>query len=369
MENKITKTDKTLIADSTYKQLLSEIGQVIAEGRKQVLKAVNTTMLQMYWSIGRHIVEYEQNGELRAQYGRSLLSSISKDLTEQYGTGFNRNNLQYMRKLYLAFPNCTTLSCKLSWSHYIEILKSDDPLEISFYIRQCEEEQWSVRALKRQMDSMLFQRLALSKDKEGVLQLAKEGHVFNKPEDLLHDPYVLEFLQMPEQNKYKEDELEQKICENMKDFLLEMGKGFAFIKSQYHIALAGRHFHCDLVFYHCILKCYVLIDLKRGEIQHEDIGQMNLYLNYFKHEVCQSDDNPPVGIILGAKKDEIVMEYALEGITNNLFAARYQLYLPKREDFQAQMDHILQQEEKENDIVEGINEGVNEGVNEGINLR
>lgn len=346
MENEIIKTEEAQPMNGAYKQLLTDIGQLIANGRKQVLSAVNTTMLQMYWGIGQHIVEYEQNGEIRAQYGKSLLSTISKDLTQLYGSGFNRNNLQYMRKLYMAFPNCTTLSCKLSWSHYIELLKADDPLEIAFYMRQCEQDQWSVRVLKRQMNSMLFQRLALSKDKEGVLQLAQGGNGVKQPEDLLRDPYVLEFLQLPEKPKYTEGDLEQKICENMKDFLLELGKGFAFIKSQYPINMAGRHFRCDLVFYHCILKCYVLIDLKRGEIQHEDIGQMNLYLNYFKHEVCQPDDNPPIGIVLGAKKDEVVMEYALEGITNNLFAARYQLYLPKREDFQARMDYIMQQENK-----------------------
>ena len=194
---------------------------------------------------------------------------------------------------------------------------------------------------------MLFQRLSLSTDKQGVLQLAKEGQTIEEPQDLLRDPYVLEFLHLPELPKYKEGELEKKILENMKMFLLELGKGFAFVREQYPIHLAGRHFHCDLVFYHCILKCYVLIDLKRNEIQHEDIGQMNLYVNYFKHEVCQSDDNPPIGIVLGAKKDEVVMEYAMEGITNQLFAARYQLYLPKREDFQARMDQLLADEEKE----------------------
>ena len=227
MENEIIKTEEIQPTIGAYKQLLTDIGQLIANGRKQVLSTVNTAMLQMYWGIGQHIVEYEQNGELRAQYGKSLLSTISKDLTQLYGSGFNRNNLQYMRKLYMAFPNCTTLSCKLSWSHYIELLKADDPLEIAFYMRQCEQEQWSVRILKRQMNSMLFQRLALSKDKEGVLQLAQEGNIINQPEDLLRDPYVLEFLQLPEKPKYTEGDLEQKICENMKDFLLEIGKGFS----------------------------------------------------------------------------------------------------------------------------------------------
>lgn len=330
-----------------YEGLIDSIGSLITESRQQVVSTVNNTMLKMYWGIGKYIVEFEQKGETRAQYGKALLITISKDLTERFGAGFNRNNLQYMRKLYNAYPNCTTLSCKLSWSHYIEILKAEDPLEITFYTKQCELEQWTVRQLKRQMDSMLFQRLALSTDKKEVLKLAKDGYQVEAPHDILHDPYVLEFLQMPELPQYKEGDLEKRICENMKMFLLEMGKGFAFIKEQYPINMAGRHFRCDLVFYHCILKCYVLIDLKRNEIKHEDIGQMNLYLNYFKHEVCQPDDNPPVGIVLGAKKDEVVMEYALEGISNHLFAARYQLFLPKREEFQARIDQLMSEDSRQ----------------------
>lgn len=331
---------------SDYVQLLDSIGQLIAEGRQRVMRTVNTTMLTMYWGIGKHIVEFELQGADRAQYGSKLLLNLSHDLTERFGKGFRRSDITYMRKLYKAFPIFQTLSEKLSWSHYIEILKADDPLEISFYVKQCEQEHWSVRQLKRQMDAMLFHRLAVSTDKHGVLKLAKEGQTTTEPKDILRDPYILDFLQLPAEPRYTEDDLEKRIVENMKSFLLELGKGFAFVGEQYPIHLAGRHFHVDLVFYHCILKCYVLIDLKRNEIQHEDIGQMNLYLNYFKHEVCQPDDNLPIGIVLGAKKDEVVMEYALEGITNQLFTARYQLYLPKREDFQARMDLLLANEDK-----------------------
>lgn len=337
---------ETTKANSEYAQLLDSIGQLIADGRRQVARALNTTMLTVYWGIGKHIVEYELQGADRAQYGSKLLQKLSHDLTERFGTGFRRSDITYMRKLYKAFPIFQTLSEKLSWSHYIEILKADDPLEISFYVKQCEQEYWSVRQLKRQMDSMLFQRLALSTDKQGVMQLAQKGQTVTEAKDILRDPYVLEFLQLPQQPLYKEGELEKQILENMKSLLLELGKGFAFIREQYPIHLGGRHFRCDLVFYHCILKCYVLIDLKRNEIQHEDIGQMNLYLNFFKHEVCQPDDNPPIGIVLGAKKDEVLLEYAMEGISNQLFAARYQLYLPKREDFQERMEQILRNEEE-----------------------
>ena len=246
-----------------------------------------------------------------------------------------------MRKLYLAFPKCGTLSHKLSWSHYYEILKCDDPLEMQFYLKQCVKEGWKVRELKRQMKSALFQRLALSTDKEGVLALANEGHQVMTPQDIIRDPFVLEFTGLPQKKRYKETELETALKTNMEQFLLELGRGFAFIGRQYVMPIGSRQFKVDLVFYHCILKCYVLIDLKRAEIKHNDIGQMNLYLNYFNTEICQPDDNPPIGIVLGAKKDELLMEYALQGITNHLFAARYQLYLPKREELQAQLDKLL----------------------------
>lgn len=199
-----------------------------------------------------------------------------------------------------------------------------------------------MRELKRQMKSALFQRLALSTDKAGVLALANEGHQVLTPQDIIHGPYVLEFTGLPIKKRYKESDLETALKANMETFLLELGRGFAFIGRQYNMQIGSRRFKVDLVFYHCILKCYVLIDLKRAEIKHSDIGQMNLYLNYFKTEICQSDDNPPIGIVLGAKKDELLMEYALQDTTNQLFAAKYQLYLPKREELQAQLDRLLE---------------------------
>ena len=202
-----------------------------------------------------------------------------------------------------------------------------------------------VRELKRQMKSCLFQRLALSTDKAGVLALANDGHQVQTPQDIIRDPFVLEFAGLPKQKRYKESDLEKALKDHMEQFLLEMGRGFAFVGRQYSMQIGSRQFKVDLVFYHCILKCYVLIDLKRAEIKHGDIGQMNLYLNYFKTEVCQPDDNPPIGIVLGARKDELLMEYALEGISNQLFVARYQLYLPKREELQAQLDQLLDEAE------------------------
>jgi predicted nuclease of restriction endonuclease-like (RecB) superfamily len=325
-----------------YNRLINEIGELLAKGREQAGKVVNTILVQTYWQIGRHIVEYEQGGNEKAEYGTFLFEKLSKDLSKQYGKGFSRSNLLYMRKLYLYFPKSETLSNVLSWSHYFEILRTDNELEISFYVKQCELENWSVRELKRQINSMLFHRLALGKDKAGIIELSKQGQETNKATDILKDPYVLEFLDMPEQTMYLESELEDKLISNLQHFLLELGKGFTFEKRQYRISIGGKHFYVDLVFYHRILKCFVLIDLKRGEVTHQDIGQMNLYLNYFKKEVNTEGDNPPIGIVLGAYKDHILVEYATENITNHLFVSKYQLYLPDKKQLQAELEKLLE---------------------------
>lgn len=326
-----------------YGQLVSDIGTLLSDARKQLAMAVNNVLVETYWHIGKHIVEYEQNGNERAEYGSGLLNRLSHDLTERYGRGFSKSNILYMRKFYMVFPKSETVSHLLSWSHYFEILKLDDPLEISFYVRKCENAHWSVRELKRQRDSMLFHRLALSKDKAGVLELANKGIELQKAEDILHDPYVLEFAGLPDMIQYKEGDLEESLMQNMSRFLLELGKGFAFFGRQYRISLGGRHMYVDLVFYNVILKCFVLIDLKRGEVKHEDIGQMNLYLNYFRHEVSGEDDNEPIGIVLGTAGDRLTMQYAMEGISNQLFVSRYQLYLPSREQLEDELSRLLQQ--------------------------
>ena len=329
-----------------YSQLIDNIGTLVITARDNVARQVNTSMLDTYWHIGRYIVEFEQKGEAKAEYGQGLLERLSRDLTQVYGRGFSRSNLTYMRKFYLTFQIRETVSHKLSWGHYFELLKIDDELERNFYIRQCEQDQWNVRELKRQMKSMLFHRLALSRRKEEVLELSREGQVVQEPRDLLKDPFVWEFVDLPEKRVMLENDLEEEIVNKLGDFILEMGKGFGLIRRQYPIPINGKIFHCDLVFYHAVLKCYVLIDLKRGEIEHEDIGQMNFYINYFRHEVCQPDDNPPVGIVIGARKDDLVMQYAMEGISNQLFAAKYQLFLPKREDLQKRLDMLLDETDR-----------------------
>lgn len=328
-----------------YHDLVSTIGELLAQGREQAGRAINTILVQTYWQIGRHIVEFEQGGKVKSEYGSELLDRLSKDLTLKFGKGFSRSNLYQIRQFYLRFPKIQTVSGQLSWSHYTEILKVDNELEISFYTKQCEKENWSVRELKRQMKSMLFHRLALSKDKKWVLEIAEQGAEILKPVDIIKDPYVFEFLGIPQQSQYKEGDLEEKLIQNLEQFLLELGKGFAFIGRQYRISLGNRHFFVDLVFYHRILKCFVLIDLKRGEIEHHDIGQMNLYLNYFAKEENVEGDNPPIGIVLGAYKDHILVEYATENISNQLFVSKYQLYLPEKAQLSAELEKLLEGEE------------------------
>jgi predicted nuclease of restriction endonuclease-like (RecB) superfamily len=329
------------IQSTGYKELIAGIGSLLALGREKAAQQVSSILVQTYWEIGRYIVEYEQLGNIKAEYGTQLFDRLSRDLTEAYGKGFSRSNLFQIRSLYGRFPIVQTLSGQLSWSHYTELLKSENELEIQFYAKQAEKEKWSVRELKRQMKSMLFHRLALSTDKDGVLKLAKEGHEVNQPEDLIKDPFVLEFLNIPEQQQYFENDLEQRLITNLQQFLLELGKGFAFIARQYRMSIGGKHFRLDLLFYHRILKCFVLIDLKRGEIDHNDIGQMNLYLNYFKKEESSDGDNEPVGIILGTKKNHLLVEYATASITNKVLLAKYQLYLPDKTQLESALNKLL----------------------------
>ena len=328
-------------SDQAYLDLLKGVGTALNRGRQTIASALNSTMIHTYWEIGREIVEFEQKGHVKAEYGTELFKRLSRDLTERYGKGFSHSNLIYIRKLYLENPKSQTLSDKLSWSHYVELLKIDDPLERQFYRHECEEAHWGVRELKRQMKSMLFHRLALSTDKEKVLLFAQKGEVIEKPEDILRDPYVFEFTGLPLYADYSEGELEDSLYDHLSRFLLELGKGFAFIGRQQKLLISGRIYKVDLVFYHRILKCFVLIDLKRGEVTHEDVGQMNFYLNYFREEMNTPGDTEPIGIILGAYQDKVVMKYALQNITNQLFVSKYQLYLPDREQLEAEFQRFM----------------------------
>lgn len=328
-----------------YQLLVATIGEILHTARIKAAVHINSLLVQTYWQIGKYIVEFEQKGAQKAEYGTKIFDKLSKDLTEQYGKGFGRSNLLYIRKLYIKYPISGTLSHQLNWSIYYELLKIDNDLERSFYEKQCALENWSVRELKRQKEAALFHRLALSKDKEGVMKLAKEGLIVEKPEDMLRQPYVLEFLKIPENHLYTESELEKKLIAHLQTFLLELGKGFAFVGRQYRITLDNTHFFVDLVFYHIKLKCYVLIDLKRGKADHADVGQMNMYLNYFIKEMNEENDNPPVGIILAAEKEHVMIEYAMGNLLNQLFVSKYQLYLPDKKLLEEQLNKLLAENE------------------------
>jgi len=311
-------------------ELTKSIQLLVEERKKQISRNVNNEILLTYWEIGRLIVNKETKNNIDQKSSRALILDLSKVLSIQIGKGYNRSNLTYMRLFYIKYP--------------IEFLKIEDALERGFYEKQSTLEKWSVRELRRQKDSALFQRLALSKDKEGILKLSQQGQIIDNEEDLVKDPYVLEFLGLPEKSRYTEKQLESKIIENLQKFLLELGKGFAFVGSQYRITLNNTHFYVDLVFYHRILKCFVIIDLKIGEVKHTDIGQMNMYLNYFKEEENVENDNPPIGIILAASKDEIMVRYATGGLSNKLFVSKYQTYLPEKDLLQKRVRKILEEE-------------------------
>ena len=341
MSKDITTTDGT----NTLQPLIDNISMAINDARRKVASHINATMTQTYWQIGKYIVEYEQGGQAKVAYGTSTLTELSHQLTARFGRGFSRPNLVNMRKFYLAYPNCQTVSDNLTWSHIGELIKIDDNLERSFYEKECIAQKWDVRTLRRQMSSALYLRLAASKDKEGVLALAKEGITIQKPEAVVRDSYTLEFLGIQEDYHYSETLLEQRIIDNLQMFLLEMGKGFTFVKRQYPISVNNRHYHCDLVFYHRILRCFVLIDLKRDGVQHEDIGQMNMYLGYFAKEENQPDDNPPIGIILSHYKDDLMVEYATYGLNTNLFVSKYELYLPDTERLRQIVGKIVEEDE------------------------
>lgn len=326
-----------------YNSLIRDIGMLLEQGRIQAYKSLNSILTNSYWSIGKKIIEFEQDGKTRAEYGKKLLSYLSQDLKQAYGKGFSRSNLQYMRLFYICYPDLPDASGKLTWSHIVELLGVSYNLARGFYEKQCIKEKWSTRELSRQINSMLFERIALSKDKKSILKLAEKGQIFEKGYDLLKEPYILEFLGIPENNQYSEKELEQKIIDNLQMFLLELGKGFTFVKRQFRVTLDNEHYYVDLVFYHRILKCFVLIDLKIGKVKHTDIGQMNMYLNYFKAEEGSVEDNEPIGLILSAEKNDIVVKYALGSISNQLFVSKYQLYLPKKEDLEEEVRKLLEE--------------------------
>jgi len=324
----------------------SQIVDLLQTARNNVVHTINQTMVTTYFEIGRKIVEEEQNGKDRAEYGKRLLKDLSKVLTSEFGKGFSVTNIQQMRSFYLSYQKQQTLSVKsentnqqtlsvdfkLSWSHYLKLMRIDDETERKFYEIEAAKNNWSVRELERQYDSALYTRLVLSRDKEKVKELSKKGLLVKKPRDAVKDPYILEFLGLPEYSLFSESQLEQELIDKLEHFLLELGNGFTFVARQKRISFEGKHFWIDLVFYNRFLKCFVLIDLKIGELKHQDLGQMQMYVNYFDREVRLEDETKTIGIILCKDKIESVVEYTLPENNEHIFASKYKTVLPSKDE-------------------------------------
>ncbi len=347
--------------------LFQQVAVLLQNARQQVLRTINSTMVYTYFEIGRMIVEEEQNGKDRAEYGKQILKGLSQQLTKEFGKGFSLRNLEQIRKFYQIYSISSTVSTileiqktqtlsaesndnisqtvstelnsqnffsifKLTWSHYTFLMRIDDEKERRFYEIESEKYNWSVRELKRQYDSALYTRLSLSRDKEGILKLSEQGQIIEKPKDIIKDPYILEFLGLPELHQYSESDLEEEIINKIEHFLLELGHGFTFVARQDRITFDEKHFRIDLVFYNRILKCFVLIDLKIGELKHQDLGQMQMYVNYYDREKRIEGENKTIGIVLCQNKSDLVVEYTLPENNEQIFASKYKTVLPSKED-------------------------------------
>lgn len=331
---------------STKKELfcpsiLRDIQEIIRLSRRDVISSVNVHMLKAYFEIGRKIVDEEQEGAKRAEYGRNLLEMVSQELTKEFGRGFDSSNLRRMRRFYLIFEKWETVSPKLTWSHYCELIKIDDPTKRNYFEKYAINECLSVRDLKRQMYSLHYERLLVSKDKKAQVEYERNGNFPLSTEDIIKDPYVLEFLGLPEKSVYTERDFESTILDDLQHFLLELGQGFSFVARQKRFTLDNDHFYIDLLFYNIYLKCYVVIELKTTKFKHEDVGQINFYLNYVKKELNKLGDNDPIGIILCTGKDTVQVDFALAGLSNKLFVSKYQLYLPTKEQLEKEVRRLL----------------------------
>ena len=336
--------DQLMPSNQNINLVVHEIGDLLAAARSNVARQVNNELLSTYWNIGRIIAEYEQTVPGRADYGKQTLKELSKALTNEFGKGFSVSNIQFMRRFYQTYQIQQTASVKLSWSHYCELLSISDPDKRSFYEKEAVNSNWSVRELKRQIDSSLFERLLLSRgdaNKEQVLALAEKGIEIAEPSDLIRDPYVFEFLGIPEDKPMLENDLERALVQQIEKFLLELGRGFMFVGTQQRVTINNTHYYVDMAFYNKILRAYVLIELKTTKLTPEAAGQINMYLNYYASEVNDPDDNPPIGIILCTEKNSITAEYALGGLSNNIFASRYVLVMPNKEQLIAQVEAVL----------------------------
>jgi predicted nuclease of restriction endonuclease-like (RecB) superfamily len=313
--------------------LYNKVAELLKLAQNTVIQTVNKTMVQTYFEIGKMIIEEEQNGKERAEYGQQLIEELSIRLLNEFGKGFSTTNIKQMRSFYLTYSKSQTASDEfnLSWSHYIKLMRIDNENERRFYEIEALKNNWSLRELQRQYDSALYSRLALSRDKKKIIELSEKGLIIEKPKDAIKDPYVLEFIGLPEKSSYSESELEQKLIDKLEHFLLELGTGFTFVARQKRITFDEKHFHIDLVFYNRMLKSFVLIDLKIGELKHQDIGQMQMYVNYYDRQIKLNDENKTIGLILCQNKSEAIVEYTLPENNEQIFASKYQTILPSKE--------------------------------------
>ena len=319
------------------KDIYQEIHDLLHKARQNIISNINSTMTKTYFLIGKRIVEEEQNGNKRAEYGKKLMKTLSEKLTKEFGKGFSETNLEQMRKFFKVYGIPQTVSeefqFNLSWSHYLILMRIENINARNFYEIEAFENNWSLRELKRQVNSSLYERLVLSKDKEKVKELAVKGQIIEKAQDVIKDPYILEFLGLDEKSDYSENKLETEIINKLEMFLLELGKGFTFVGRQVRFTFDERHFRVDLVFYNRLLKCFVLIDLKIGEVTHQDLGQMQMYVNYYDRYVKLPDENDTIGIIICKNKNDTLVKLTLPKDNNQIFASRYTTILPSLDEF------------------------------------
>ncbi len=346
MKNKIVKTN-----DENFLNLYKSISSILKNARENAYKAVNFAMVTSYWSIGKLIVEDEQNGNARAEYGKAVLEQLSEKLTAEFGKGFDTSNLRYMRLFYNTFPICDTLRHELSWSHYRMLLRVKDEKARNWYMNEAADQTWSTRQLDRQISVLYYERLLSSQDKESVALEAKKKMAGLETKQFIHDPYVLEFLNLKDYPALHESTIEQALIDNLQHFLLELGTGFCFESRQKLMRYEDDDFYVDLVFYHSVLKCHVLIDLKLGKLTHGDVGQMDSYIRMFDAQYKRDDDNPTIGIILCSEKNEAVVKYSVLADAKQIFASKYELALPKPEELEKQikMDRLLIEEQMKKD--------------------
>lgn len=362
-KGKLVSTSATHVSPPLdYAALLAAVGQAHQTAQRHALQAINVALTLRNWLIGYYIVEYEQQGSDRARYGERLLDNLAADLRKLRVRGFGRRNLFTLRQFYLRYPIVQSLIAQfalalpyastvpfqpldwqddgyfarlfreLPWTHFIELVRMDDPLKRAFYEIETLKNRWSVRELKRQIDSLLFERVGLSRDKEGVLELAKDGELISTPEELVRDPYVFEFLGLKKEGLYAETDLERALIDHLQEFLLEMGRGFCFVARQRRVTFDNEHYWIDLLLFHRRLRCLVALDLMLGKFRHEYAGAMNFYLNYLKAEEVEEGENPPLGILLCSDKNDTHVEYALGGLSNRIFVSRYLPHMPSQEE-------------------------------------